>query len=406
MLPEKVLLRVFYFFQRKLLTMTSVEHIRERVVNLIMVHEPDKIHAVNVLMEKWIRKENDLLKILCEKYNESYLQLSPRHLKEVYSIGSKLGNEGFVSIHMIKRRQDDLYLSLKVIPRAKLTSNNASVLQSEINIMRNISHPNILTLYDIYESSSKICLVMDLIQGEQLFDGICKIDHTYFNERHVAEVISQILNGLKYLHSKSIIHGNIKPENVLFVSKGQTSEHIKLIDSSKIVMNMMSPYTDRYDDSIYSAPDLVYTTQSDIYSVGVILYILLCGFPPCLNTQFDQLVIFGFIRQTHQVIPNGIILLCLEYFGTLFVSPYWDHISDKAKDLISGLLETDPQKRFTAAQALQHQWFKFDEYDPDLMRHLGSDRRIHLRRFQCIQKVRRGIKRLIAMERLIEALNK
>ena len=85
------------------------------------------------------------------------------------------------------------------------------------------------------------------------------------------------------------------------------------------------------------------------------------------------------------------------------VSPYWDPISEKAKDLIRGLLETDPQRRLTATQALQHQWFKWDAYDEARTRDLGSDRRIHFRRFQCIQRLRNGIRRLMIIKKLIDA---
>eukprot|EP01084_Bolivina_argentea_P242615 406954_1 len=154
--------------------MTSVEHIRTRVYELITKHEPDQSDSVDVLMKTWKGKENDFLKTLCERYKEKYYKLPPIQIKTVYSIGSKLGTRWLCSIDGVvrkcKRRNDGAVFALKVISYKDLDKENLVMLESDVNIRRQISHPNIVKLYDIFESRSKMCLVLELLEGGDLFD--------------------------------------------------------------------------------------------------------------------------------------------------------------------------------------------------------------------------------------------
>eukprot|EP01084_Bolivina_argentea_P242614 406953_1 len=152
--------------------MTSVEHIRTRVYELITKHEPHQSEKVDALMKRW--KENDLLINLCGKYREKYYKLPPIQIKKVYSIRSKLGTSWLCSIDGVVRkcirRIDGAAFALKVISYKDLDKENLVMLESDVNIRRQISHPNIVKLYDIFESRSKMCLVLELLEGGDLFD--------------------------------------------------------------------------------------------------------------------------------------------------------------------------------------------------------------------------------------------
>merc|ERR1712154_663329 len=171
-------------------------------------------------------KENDLLKTLCEKYKEQYKKMAPIQIKKVYSIGSKLGTGGFAVVRKCKRRSDGVVYALKVINKKNLDKDDLVILESEVNIMRQISHPNIVKLYDIFDSRSKMCLVLDLLEGGELFDRI--IEKGHFSEKDAAASFAQMVDALGYLHRKSIVHRDLKPENLLFASKADNAT-IKLI---------------------------------------------------------------------------------------------------------------------------------------------------------------------------------
>eukprot|EP00484_Ammonia_sp_Unknown_P005734 CAMPEP_0197065672 /NCGR_PEP_ID=MMETSP1384-20130603/168635_1 /TAXON_ID=29189 /ORGANISM="Ammonia sp." /LENGTH=191 /DNA_ID=CAMNT_0042502595 /DNA_START=96 /DNA_END=668 /DNA_ORIENTATION=+ len=191
--------------------MTSVEHIRTKVLELVTKHEKGKAESVDVLMKKWKGKENDLLKTLCEKYNEKHQKMPPIQIKKIYSIGSKLGTGGFAVVRKCKRREDGVVFALKVINKKNLDKDDLVILESEVNIMRQISHPNIVKLYDIFDSRSKMCLVLDLLEGGELFDRI--IEKGHFSEKDAALSFGQMVTALKYLHDRSIVHRDLKPEN-------------------------------------------------------------------------------------------------------------------------------------------------------------------------------------------------
>ena len=188
--------------------MTSVEHIRTRLVEIINKHEPTKIDSVDALMKKWKGKENDLLKTLCDKYQEPYSKMKPRQIKSVYSIGGKLGTGGFAVVRKCKRRSDGKVFALKVINKKNLDKDDLVVLDSEVAIMRVVSHANIVRLYDVFDSRSKMCLVLDLLEGGELFDRIIEVGH--FSEKIAAKAFAQMVGALQYLHKKQIVHRDLK----------------------------------------------------------------------------------------------------------------------------------------------------------------------------------------------------
>mmetsp|Transcript_18520 Transcript_18520/g.29387 ORF Transcript_18520/g.29387 Transcript_18520/m.29387 type:complete len:372 (+) Transcript_18520:142-1257(+) len=365
--------------------MTSVEHIRTAVYEMISKHEPQKIESVDVLMKKWKNKENDLLKTLCEKYHEKHEKMAPVQIKKVYSIGSKLGTGGFAVVRKCKRRTDGVVFALKVINKKNLDKDDLVILESEVNIMRVISHPNIVKLYDVFDSRSKMCLVLDLLEGGELFDRI--IEKGHFSEKDAQASFTQMCQALEYLHANQIVHRDLKPENLLFATKANESA-IKLIDFGLAGSIQNGELKTPCGTPNYVAPEILrrskYGTQADMWSIGVILYIILCGFPPFYDENDDLGRLYRKIKRADYDMP----------------SPYWDNISKNAKDLVRKLLQPDPKKRLTASQTLQHSWLKGKASD----KALGSEHAFHLKRFQYIRRLRRGVRCILAVLRLIEAL--
>jgi len=367
--------------------MTSVEHIRTHVLTMIAKHEADKVDSVDVLMKKWKGKENDLLKTLCEKYKEKYDKMPPVQIKKVYSIGSKLGTGGFAVVRKCKRRSDGVVFALKVINKKNLDKDDLVILESEVNIMRQVEHSNIIKMYDIFDSRSKMCLVLDLMEGGELFDRI--IEKGHFSEKDAATSFVQMVDALGYLHSKQIVHRDLKPENLLFATKNNDSA-IKLIDFGLAGSTKTGLLKTPCGTPNYVAPEILrrskYGTQADMWSIGVILYIILCGFPPFYDENDDLSRLYRKIKRAEYDMP----------------SPYWDNISNNAKDLVRKLLQPDPKKRMTAAMTLQHPWCKGGAADKDL----GANMKMNMKRFQYIRKLRRGVRCILAVLRLIEALSK
>jgi len=251
--------------------------------------------------------------------------------------------------------------------------------------MRQVHHSNIVKLHDVFDSNSKICLVLDLLEGGELFDRI--IEQGHFTEKDAALSFSQMCSALAYLHDRRIVHRDLKPENLLFEKKEKGSP-IKLIDFGLAGNCSASPLKTPCGTPNYVAPEILkkmpYGVQVDMWSAGVILYIVLCGFPPFYDENDDMGRLYKQIKSASYDMP----------------SPYWDNISDSAKDLIRKLLVVDPEKRYTANKALQHPWLKQASDKA-----LGNDQLLNIKRFQYIRRLRRGVRCILAVLRLIETLH-
>eukprot|EP01116_Phalansterium_solitarium_P005805 TRINITY_DN178_c0_g1_i2.p1 TRINITY_DN178_c0_g1~~TRINITY_DN178_c0_g1_i2.p1 ORF type:complete len:259 (-),score=68.20 TRINITY_DN178_c0_g1_i2:443-1219(-) len=214
------------------------------------------------------------------------------------------------------------------------------MIQTEIDILRRVRHPFIISLKEMFETPTHIYLVMELVTGGEVFDKI--VERGAYSEKHASKLIREVLDAISYLHKNGVVHRDLKPENLLYVNDHQDSD-IKLADFglSKIVGNSMLLNT-ACGTPGYVAPEVLkcigYDKAVDLWSVGVILYILLCGFPP-------------FYDENTSVLFEQIMLGKYQ-----FTAPYWDHVSDSAKDLVRHLLVVDPTKRYTAQEALHHPW--------------------------------------------------
>lgn len=222
--------------------------------------------------------------------------------------------------------------------------------------MQLLDHPNVLKLYEYFEDAKNVYLITELCTGGELFDRIIKEE--FFSERVAAKIFKQILQPLNYCHSQGIAHRDLKPENFLFETDDPDSD-LKVIDFglSKILKNPqlqdglanqkanvkdLDRMNTRAGTPNYISPEVLagnYGVECDLWSAGCILYILLCGYPPFYGDDDQQIL---------EMVQRG-------KFD--FDGEEWDEISKEAKDLIKKLI-CRPEKRLTAAEALQHKWFK------------------------------------------------
>eukprot|EP00585_Thalassiosira_rotula_P001980 CAMPEP_0196141856 /NCGR_PEP_ID=MMETSP0910-20130528/10678_1 /TAXON_ID=49265 /ORGANISM="Thalassiosira rotula, Strain GSO102" /LENGTH=428 /DNA_ID=CAMNT_0041403085 /DNA_START=35 /DNA_END=1321 /DNA_ORIENTATION=- len=219
----------------------------------------------------------------------------------------------------------------------------------EITLLREMKHGNIVTLIDVYEDFEYVHLVTDMCDGGELFDKIVERsangdDSACFGEDEAARIVYQILTALSYMHERNIAHRDIKPENILFETANDFDSPVKIIDfglSRKHREDREAAMSTLVGTPYYIAPEVLrkrYGKSCDLWSVGVIAYILLCGYPPFNGADNEQ---------THRCVLKG------RYY---FHEEDWENISGDAMDFIHELLQMDPRHRMTAEEALAHPW--------------------------------------------------
>ncbi|KAB2078781.1 hypothetical protein E1A91_A06G188800v1 [Gossypium mustelinum] len=253
-----------------------------------------------------------------------------------------------------------------LLPTRNQVSISDALLTNEILVMRKIvenvsPHPNVIDLYDVYEDQAGVHLVLELCSGGELFDRI--VAETRYSEAGAAAVVRQIAGGLAAIHKANIVHRDLKPENCLFLNKNKDST-LKIMDFGlSSVEEFTDPVIGLFGSIDYVSPEALsqgkITAKSDMWSLGVILYILLSGYPPFIAQSN---------RQKQQMIMAG------EYN---FDERTWKNISSSAKHLISNLLQVDPDRRPSAEQLLAHPWVigdsaKQEQIDAEVVSRLQS----------------------------------
>uniref|UniRef100_A0A8D2NED5 Serine/threonine-protein kinase DCLK2 n=1 Tax=Zonotrichia albicollis TaxID=44394 RepID=A0A8D2NED5_ZONAL len=263
---------------------------------------------------------------------------------EKYKVGKVIGDGNFAVVKECVERSTGKEFALKIIDKAKCCGKE-HLIENEVSILRRVKHPNIIMLVEEMDTPSELYLVMELVKGGDLFDAITS--STKYTERDGSAMVYNLASALKYLHGLNIVHRDIKPENLLVCEYSDGTKSLKLGDFGLATV-VEGPLYTVCGTPTYVAPEIIaetgYGLKVDIWAAGVITYILLCGFPPFRSENNLQEDLF-----------DQILVGKLE-----FPSPYWDNITDSAKELISLMLHVNAEARYTAAQILSHPWVSDD----------------------------------------------
>uniref|UniRef100_A0A8B9KZ74 Calcium/calmodulin dependent protein kinase IG n=1 Tax=Astyanax mexicanus TaxID=7994 RepID=A0A8B9KZ74_ASTMX len=261
---------------------------------------------------------------------------STDNIQEVFDFIEVLGSGAFSEVFMVKERKTGKLFAMKCVKKKNKRDIN---LENEIAVLRRIKHENVVGLEDFYESRSHYYLVMQLVSGGELFDRI--LDRGMYSEMDASLVIRQVLEAVSYLHINGIVHRDLKPENLLYYSQDENSK-IMISDFGLSKMEDNGIMSTACGTPGYVAPEVLaqkpYSKAVDCWSIGVITYILLCGYPP-------------FYEETETRLFSKIMKAQYE-----FDSPFWDDISESAKDFIRNMMQKNPKLRLTTDQALRHPW--------------------------------------------------
>ncbi|KAF0889591.1 hypothetical protein E2562_028682 [Oryza meyeriana var. granulata] len=310
---------------------------------------------------------------------ESVLRRKTENLKDKYSLGRKLGQGQFGTTYLCVDKETGKEYACKSIAKRKLvTDEDVEDVRREIQIMHHLAgHPSIISIRGAYEDAVAVHVVMELCAGGELFDRIVRKGH--YTERQAAELARVIVAVVESCHSLGVMHRDLKPENFLFVGNEEDAP-LKTIDFGlSMFFRPGEVFTDVVGSPYYVAPEVLrknYGQEADVWSAGVIIYILLCGVPP-------------FWAETEQGIFEQVL------HGTLdFESDPWPSVSEGAKDLLRKVLVRDPKKRLTAHQVLCHPWLQTSGSAPD--KPLDSAVLSRLRQFSAMNKLKKMALRVIA----------
>ena len=261
-----------------------------------------------------------------------------------YDVIKQLGKGGYGKVYRVMNKKTKEIRACKHL--SKLSIKNLEKFQREIEILRKADHPNIIKLYEIFESKRSYYLIMEECKGGEVFDRI--IEHIQkkdmYSEKDASIILRQMMSAVEYCHNNGIAHRDLKPENLLYLNDGpEDNNPIKVIDFGlSQVISPQRKLKTKVGTAYYVSPEILngaYSEKCDIWSAGVILYILLSGDPP-FNGPSD-LAIYKKIAEMKFDFPEN----------------KWSRISDEAKDLIKHMIAPE-NKRYSAREVMEHPWMK------------------------------------------------
>ncbi|KAL3903262.1 MAG: hypothetical protein SGILL_010511, partial [Bacillariaceae sp.] len=293
-----------------------------------------------------------------------------------------LGEGAFSVVKEGSHRQSSDSFAIKIVTKSKLSKEDEVALKDEIQVLQELQHKHIIRLYDVFDEPQYYYLITEKMLGGELFDRI--VQKSYYNEKEARDVCLILFDAMNYCHHHNVAHRDLKPENLLLTSESDDSD-IKIADFgfAKKVTKPKS-LTTQCGTPGYVAPEILegkaYDTQSDMWSLGVIVYILLGGYPPFIEQ--NQRELFRKIRKGSYE----------------FHEEYWGQVSDEAKALISALLTVDPDKRYTGDEAMKNKWIGADAKKlagQDLGTNLNQ-----LKKFNAKRKFKAAVKTVVAVNKM------
>ncbi|KAG0497060.1 hypothetical protein HPP92_001751 [Vanilla planifolia] len=300
-------------------------------------------------------------------------------INSLFILEKELGRGQFGVTYLCRERATGATYACKSVSKRKLVSrSDVDDMRREVMILQHLTgQPNVVEFRGAYEDEQRVHLVMELCSGGELFDRI--IAKGSYTERKAAKICRAIVNVVHVCHFMGVMHRDLKPENFLFVNKDEDSD-LKAIDFGlSVFIEEGKIYKEIVGSAYYVAPEVLrrnYGKEVDVWSAGVILYILLCGVPP-------------FWAETEKGIFDAILQGEID-----FTSAPWPFISPSAKDLIRKMLTKDPKKRITASQVLEHPWLKEDGEASDKPMHSAVLSR--MKQFRAMNKMKKLAMKVIA----------
>lgn len=258
---------------------------------------------------------------------------------------TELGSGAFSTVKLAIDLKTSEKRAVKIVEKKKLEADDCDALMMEIEILKNLEHDHVIRLYATFEKPKKFMIVTEIVLGGELFDRI--VNKSQYSEKEARELVKIMLSTLAYIHEKGIVHRDLKPENLLLCSEENDhdikfadfgfAKHVKDLKEKEIACGTPG----------YVAPEVLrsdpYGVEVDVWSMGVICYVLLAGYPPFYDE--DQKRLFKKIKEGR-------------YY---FHEDYWGKTSPEAIDLIKNMLVVNQKKRWTAKQLLDHPWLKMDD---------------------------------------------
>ncbi|NWZ52809.1 DAPK3 kinase, partial [Haliaeetus albicilla] len=267
-------------------------------------------------------------------------------VEDFYEMGEELGSGQFAIVRKCRERKTGLEYAAKFIKKRRLSSSRRGVsreeIEREVDILREIQHPNIITLHDIFENKTDVVLILELVSGGELFDFLAEKES--LTEEEATQFLKQILDGVHYLHSKRIAHFDLKPENIMLLDKNVPNPRIKLIDFG--IAHKIEAGNEF--KNIFGTPEFVGETWLVFPRLGPLPFWGVTTHSRCRLSGASP-----FLGETKQETLTNISAVNYD-----FDEEYFSNTSELAKDFIRRLLVKDPKKRMTIAQSLEHPWIK------------------------------------------------
>ncbi len=311
---------------------------------------------------------------------------------EIYDYIKLLGEGSYGKVSKVINRKNGLIRALKAISKKKgekINEEHRNKIVKEIEILKILDHPNIIKVYEYYETDTKLYIITEFCSGGELFEKILKVRN--FNEKIVAHIMKQLLSAVNFCHINNVIHRDLKPENILIENQEEAKKEffdIKIIDFGtsdifKINRDKKdNKLTEKIGSLYYIAPEVLncnYNEKCDIWSCGIIMYMLLCGSPPFYGENEKDT--FSKILTSKPAYPEII----------------FNYISSEGKNLLENLLNKDMNKRFNGHEALNHPWFKlfFEE-------NANNNNKIDIN-YKCLENIADNLRKFQTNQKLQQA---
>jgi serine/threonine protein kinase/Ca2+-binding EF-hand superfamily protein len=308
------------------------EYDGKKYLSIVIVYKSEKSY--------YFDNENDF-NIWMEKLNAA---VQNKSLFDKYEVKQKIGKGKFGLVKFGINKETKQQVAIKIMAKKNMDKSDLELAKVEIDILKIGQHPNIIKLYDIYENENYIYIIMEYCSGGDLLSYFEHYEYE-LKETKVCEIIHKLSMAIYYLHSYGIVHRDLKPENILMTDLTPEAD-IRLLDFglSKIVGNE-EKCTEPYGTLSFVAPEVLqgkpYDKSVDLWSIGIITFLLLCGYLPFDDKHSEREI----ARQTIQdPVP--------------FESKIWNKYSSEAKNFVEGLLQKKPEKRLTIKEILEHPWIK------------------------------------------------